>query len=203
VAARVLNDELFGTIDALRLATRSHHAALAAQPAMAKLFDPDYTIQEYRAHLARLLGLFEPLERAVADIAGQHDRVRLHQRSNDLRDDVLAMGATAADVASIERCAEIPAIDPAGLQGYSYVILGSMLGGKLVVKQLRERLGPGASFRFYGDAGGRVEALWDAYCLGLQRDRGADVSAICSTAVSIFDLYARWMSGAATRARAG
>jgi len=55
-----------GVIGALRDATRSRHANLGASPAMSRLFDPGYTVPEYRAHLGRLLGLFEPLERAVA-----------------------------------------------------------------------------------------------------------------------------------------
>jgi hypothetical protein len=38
---------------------------------MLKLFDADYTITSYQAHLSRMLGLVEPLERAVKGAAGR------------------------------------------------------------------------------------------------------------------------------------
>jgi hypothetical protein len=70
-------------IEALRDAT---HASLTSGLDMSRLFECDYTISEYRAHLARLLG--------------------------------------------------------------------STLGARYIVKQLRAVLGPSATFRFYGDGDG-------------------------------------------------
>src|SRR5580658_3832866 len=109
-------------IEALRDATRSRHASLGASPAMARLFDPDYTIAEYREHLGRLLGLFEPLERAVADATGPGDPVRDLQRSAALRADLRSMGATAGDIDSLKRYRGLAPIEPAGSRGYTYVI---------------------------------------------------------------------------------
>jgi heme oxygenase len=62
-----------GIIEALRDATRSRHAKLASLPAMLRLFEGDYAISEYRAHLGRLLGIFEPLEHAAAQAANRED----------------------------------------------------------------------------------------------------------------------------------
>jgi heme oxygenase len=181
-------------IKALRGATHSRHARLSAIPAMSRLFDPAYTITEYQSHLGRLLGLFEPLEQAVACAADVGDPLRCVERSSALREDLTIMGATPSDIDALERCRWLPRIEPAGLYGYAYVILGSMMGGKIIVKRLRTILGPAASFHFYGDGNGRSESLWASFCSDLEKNGKDDKEAICATAVGIFDAYASWLS---------
>jgi heme oxygenase len=181
-------------IEALRDATRSRHAQLGASPAMSRLFDAAYTIPEYRTHLGRLLGLFEPLECAVACAVELDSPMRSLARSSALREDLTIMGSTAGDIDALERCSWLPRIDPAGIYGYAYVILGSMMGGKIIVKRLRRILGPAASFLFYGDGNGRSESLWASFCLDLEENGKVDEEATCATAVGIFDAYAAWLS---------
>jgi heme oxygenase len=192
--SRTLESGAPGIIEALRCATRSQHASLAASPSMARLFHPAYTVSEYRAHLGQLLGLFEPLERAVADVTNSEDVVGTLRRSSSLREDLLIMGATAGDISALKRCRQLPPITRAGLHGYNYVILGSMLGGKIIVERLRAVLGPDASFLFYGDGIGSFEALWASFCADLKENGEYDVQEICATAVGIFDAYAAWLS---------
>jgi heme oxygenase len=105
------------------------------------------------------------------------------------------MGATASDIDALERCPAVPPIETAGLYGYAYVILGSMMGGKIIVNRLRTTLGPGASFHFYGDGNGRSESLWASFCSDLEKNGIDDKETICATAVGIFDAYASWLSG--------
>ena len=150
MADGTVNSVKLKVIDALRDATRSRHAQLGASPAMLRLFAPNFTILEYKAHLGRLLGFFEPLERAVSR-AGGADSIRAPGRSHALREDLRAMGATASHIEGLERWSWLAPIDPAGLYGYTYVVLGSMKGGKIIVTRLRSILGPAASFHFYGD----------------------------------------------------
>ena len=184
-----------GIIEALRGATRSRHARLASLPAMVRLFAADYDISEYRAHLGRLLGIFEPLECAVAKAADADDPVCVLQRSTDLRQDLRIMGATTKDIAALERCPRLPTIAREGLRGYTYVMMGSMLGGSIIIKRLRAVLGPAASFCFYGGGSAPYESAWAAFCSDLENEKdGKDVQAICATAVGIFDAYAAWLS---------
>ena len=181
-------------IEALREATRSRHAQLGASPAMSRLFDSAYTIPEYQSHLGRLLGLFEPLESAVACAADPENPVRTLARSISLREDLTLMGATPGDIDALDRCPWLPPIEPAGLYGYAYVILGSMMGGKIIVKRLRTVLGPAASFHFYGDPNGRSDALWASFCSDLEKNGNDHKEAICATAIAVFDAYASWLS---------
>jgi heme oxygenase len=197
---RALEPETPGILKALRGATSSRHARLAASSAMVRLFDSTYTASEYRAHLGRLLGLFEPLERAVANVADPADPVYGLQRSTSLREDLRIMGATVRDIDGLERCRQLPPITRAGLPGYTYVILGSMLGGKIIAKRLRAVLGPGASFLFYGDGADGFAASWTSFCADLKGNGKHDVQKICATAVGIFDTYAAWLSAPLSRA---
>lgn len=183
-----------GVIEALRSATRLRHARLGASPAMARLFAETYTIAEYREHLGRLLGLFEPLERAVADATTTGNPLRDLQRSGALVEDLRAMGATTRDIHELERYRGFGALEPTGLPGYAYVILGSMMGGKIIVRRLRSTLGPDASFRYYGDGSGCSEALWKTFCQDLEKNDENNIPTICATAEAIFDAYAAWLS---------
>lgn len=162
---------------------------------MSRLFDADYKIHEYQSHLGRLLGLFEPLEYAVACAADPENPMRTLERSRALREDLTLMGATASDIEGLERCSWLPSLAPAGLYGYAYVVLGSMKGGKIIVKRLRSTLGPAASFHFYGDGNGGSDALWASFCSELEARGKGNVEVICATAVAVFDAYAAWLAG--------
>jgi heme oxygenase len=181
-------------IEALRSATCSRHASLASCPAMARLFATDYTLHEYRAHLGRVLGLFEPLERAAARAAGASQSPSALQRSKDLHHDLKAMGASEGEVDAFERCPYVPSLPPAGLRGYLYVVLGSMLGGKIIVRRLRSVFGEDASYRFYsGGEPQSYESHWTSFCSDIEEYGKEDVQIICATAVQVFDTYAAWL----------
>jgi len=183
-----------GVIETLRNATRSCHAKLESCPAMVRLFDPGYSLSEYRAHLGRLLGLIEPLEWAVTFAAHPPDPVCSIKRSLQLREDLQHMGVTQREIDKIERCRRLPKITNAGLRGYNYVILGSLLGGKVIARQLRATLGPDASLQFYGDAKACYGALWASFCQDLEENGKSDLPIICQTAVALFHLYGEWFS---------
>jgi heme oxygenase len=161
---------------------------------MLRLFASDYNILEYRAHLGRLLGFFEPLEMAVAHLGTAEAFPLAIQRSSDLREDLKIMNATHGDIDSLERCGTLPSITRAGLRGYIYVVLGSTLGARIIVKQLQSSLGPGASFRFYGDEDGRYQRAWASFRSDLETNGRSDVGAICATAAAVFIAYSAWFS---------
>ena len=128
-------------------------------------------------------------------IAAPGDQVCGLHRSSDLREDLCIMGATATDLAALERRPLLPPIATAGLRGYTCVILGSMLGGRIIVERLSAVLGPATSFRFYGDGNIRYESAWASFCLDLENEEDVrNVQTICDTAVGIFDAYAAWLS---------
>jgi heme oxygenase len=157
---------------------------------MVRLFEPTYTISEYRAHLGDMLELFEAIEAAAARAATPEDPAPLQQRSLDLRDDLAIMGVESGGIDRLGDAQILADFPAGGLRGYTYVILGSMLGGRLIVKRLRSVLGPAASLRFYGAGEASSIALWEAFCADLAAARNADVRAICATASAVFSAYA-------------
>jgi heme oxygenase len=182
-------------IGALRSATCSRHARLASSPALARLFAPDYTLSEYRAHLGCMMGLFEPLERAAAHAAGASQFPSGLQRSKDLRHDLSTMGSSADEIDAYERCPYVPSLPATGLHGYLYVTLGSMLGGEIIVRRLRSVFGDDASYRFYGGRESQIyESHWTSFCSDIEERGKEDVQMIGATAVQVFDLYAAWLS---------
>jgi heme oxygenase len=182
-------------IEALRSATCSHHARLASNPAMVRLFARDYTVAEYRAHLGCMLGLFEPLERMVSQAAGANRSLSALERSKDLYDDLSIMGSSADEIDAFERCPYVPSVPTAGLRGYLYVMLGSMLGGEIIVRRLRSVFGDNASYLFYGGSEPQnYESHWASFCSDIEERGKEDVYTICATAVEILDLYEAWLS---------
>jgi heme oxygenase len=179
-------------LETLRVATRPRHANLAADSAMTRLFDPAYTVAEYRTHLGRVLGFFEPLECAAGQAAGSAYSVRALERSGAIREDLLALGATTREIAAVERCRDLSPIEPSGLRGYAYVTLGSMRGGRVIAARLRSVLGPDASYRFYDAGGEGFDARWASFCADLEEHGKDQTESICATAAGILDAYAAW-----------
>jgi heme oxygenase len=161
---------------------------------MARLFTPNYGLEEYRTHIGRLLGLYEPLERVFVRAGSEH-AFSLHGRVSALRRDLVSMGATAEDVGKLERRRSFPALTASGLLGYGYVLFGSMLGARVIVARLRDVLGENASYCFYGADGVQTDELWEAFCRGLERAGNASATDISASAVEMFDVYAEWLSG--------
>jgi heme oxygenase len=105
------------------------------------------------------------------------------------------MGSSADEIDAFERCPYVPSLPTAGLRGYLYVTLGSMLGGEIIVKRLRSVFGNDASYRFYGGREPQsYESYWTSFCSDVEERGKEDVQMICATAVQVFDVYAAWLS---------
>jgi hypothetical protein len=159
---------------------------------MVRLFAEDYTLAEYRAHLGCMLGLLEPLERVVCQAAGANQSLSTLERSKDLYDDLSIMGSSADEIDAFERCPYVPSLPAAGLPGYLYVKLGSMLGGEIIVRRFSA-----ATRAIVSTAAVNLKAT------SLAGHRSAPISKSAAKrmstpfepqAVEIFDLYAAWLS---------
>lgn len=184
-----------GVREALRAATHSRHVAVAETAPMRRLFATDYCLAEYRLHILRLLGFFEPCEHAVALAAGRAGR-HLVRRAPALRADLAALGFAERDIAAAARCTTLPPITADGAPGCLYVLLGSMLGGRVVAQHLRRVFGNRVSLQFYGAGVGESDERWTSFCRDLERQPSANVGAICGAAGATFDAYAMWLRDA-------
>src|SRR5579875_1326207 len=149
----------------LRRATAASHDRLET---MLALTDPGLTASRYRAVLARLLGFWLGWEPAVGAALGDEGFLAPRRRTGALLRDLEALGFDEAALAGLPRCAP-PALDgPAAALGSLYVLEGSTLGGRVLVRQFGRSLGlrdgePGCLyFSGYGAATGRMWAEFRA-----------------------------------------
>jgi len=169
-------------LDALRAATAPLHAEVDQCLPLAQ---PSPDLADYRLHLRLLdgwmtrLAAFEPNPAPLA----------VHRR--EIADDLRTCDALLPP--QPERPPrETPTAQPrsaAFLWGVSYVLEGSRLGGRVLYRQLAERLAPHPLTYLVG-AGEQTGAQWKHFVAALraQAFNQEDVGAACEGAVEAFDL---------------
>jgi heme oxygenase len=191
--SQLLSARAPGVRETLRAATHARHAAVADTAPMRRLLATDYSLQEYRLHILRLLGFFEPLEHAVAFAVGPDSGRHLFRRAPALRMDLAASGYSQRDIEAAARCTTLPHVTAEGASGCLYVLLGSMLGGRMIAQHLRRVLGGQVSLQFYGAGAGESDERWTSFCHDLELQPGVNVRALCGAACATFDAYALWL----------
>lgn len=175
---------------ALRDATRAVHERLHLHPGFAAVKNGTIGLDAYRALLARLYGFHLPFEDAAAIGA---------DRSTWLRDDLLALGVNAGEVADLPLCNEIPALNSVRQLGALYVVEGSTLGGLALARCLDQLFGSGvvAGRQFFHGRGRATAPAWNTLLARLNRadDNCASRADIIGAAVHIFSVFEDWLSG--------
>lgn len=131
----------------LRAATRELHEATESLPFAARLMAPDLGREDYARTLARMLGVIGPLEAAVmeADRDGALGFQPLPQGGSIIAD-LFRLGWDEGRVASLPLAPLPPGLDRApAAAGVVYLLDGSLLGGRVVARRLRDSLGPGVA----------------------------------------------------------
>lgn len=149
--------------------------------------------QAYAALLARLHGFYGPVEQALEAWTGRLAGVDVaaRRRAALLDDDLAALGVTAPRWAVAP-----PDLVSAGhALGCLYVLEGSALGGRLVLRAARERLGDDLPVAFFGSVGREhLGADWRALKAALDR-HGAEHGAaeVTAGALQTFAAMSGWL----------
>ncbi len=148
----------------VRQATRSQHEGLEAQLPFTETLDQQF----YQERLVLFLGLFEPLEQALAELSlpPELESAKRH-RSHLLVQDLVAIGVAHEIIERLPRCKEIPALrGTASALGCMYVLEGSTLGGQVISKIVYERLGLAerSGCSFFHSYGPDVGNMWRKFC---------------------------------------
>lgn len=150
-------------LHSLKDSTRAEHQALEATVDIGRRLG---SLAEYRALLARFWGFYAPME------AGLLERPEWRQRDLDigarrkaplLLADLRALGASPDSLAALPRCADLPAGGSfAHALGCMYVLEGATLGGQLISREARARLGltPERGCGFFSSYGDQVGPMW-------------------------------------------
>jgi len=180
----------------LKRETAAMHQHLEAQLG---LLDPRLEVHRYRRVLETFYGFYVPVEIDVRRLAAAGPRLGfpLRARAELIERDLLALGVSPAELASLPLCNDRPELSCfEDLAGCLYVLEGACLGGQVLMPLLHRRLGlakdSGAAF-FAGDEE-QTLPRWTVIVAWLDglRDTGASSAKIISAAKATFDAFARW-----------
>jgi heme oxygenase len=176
---------------ALRAATQAPHERLHHHAGFARVKDGTISLPEYRALLIRLYGFYRPFDRAVGN-----DTARTRWLARDLA----WLGVTAAALAQVRFCTDIPPCDTTARKlGALYVIEGSALGGRQLYRGLDRLFGQDGvdGRRFFAGRGTGTGAAWTGYLHRLAAvgaDRVGRAAAI-DAAIETFAVFEHWLGG--------
>lgn len=160
------------------------------------LLRPTLSRDELGALLSRFWGFYivceEQLKLAPAELAAFFaERRKVPRLENDLR----ALGVSPEAMASLDVCRLQPATTVAQVLGRWYVLEGATLGGQIVARHLRERLGLQAEeCRFFLSYGEEVAVKWRAFCELLERyESPATDDATVEAAQATFAALENWL----------
>ena len=156
--------------ESLRAATHDVHMRLHRHPSFERMADGTIAAEAYKHLLARLYGFHAPLEtvlfEAASDLAIDVD-INRRRRVHRLRDDLLALQLTEAQINALPSVVALPTLTTRGsLMGALYVREGSMLGGRVLARGLDGLLGSASlRGRQYLTGNPDEHGLWQSCCL--------------------------------------
>ena len=180
-----------GAMAELRAVTRERHDRIERRVDLTARLA---SIEDYRGLLAQLHGFYAPMEVALAPHAGEVAGLDFHGRrkASLLLDDIGALGGREGPTAE-----DLPAVaTPEHALGVLYVLECSSLGGAVIGRMARERLGVtrerGA--RFFGAYGGSVGSRWRAFGAAVEdHTRGTAPPAMRAAAIGCFESLEDWL----------
>lgn len=176
--------------DRLKHDTRAEHEAI--ERVVASLA-PFASVDAYRAYLKRTLGFYAPVERALSRILAP-ERNKVPALEQDLR----FLGLDGAALSQVPRIDWSP---PPGarLWGCAYVLEGSTLGGRVLLRLATQKLGvtPDAGAAFLAGYAQRTAAMWSLFRQSLTEALREDqLEELVAGAAATFDTFTAWLCGA-------
>jgi heme oxygenase len=157
---------------------------------------------QYTHLLARLYGFYEPfeaeLDRAVTRWELPFD-VEARRKAPLLARDLAALGVAPAALDDLPRSVRIPRPTSAlATLGCLYVAEGATLGGRIIARQVEDRLGfgPCGGTAFFHGYGVDTAPRWRTLCSVLATESCSDAAdcAIVIGAIDTFVAYDRWLA---------
>lgn len=159
------------------------------------------SLASYRQLLARLLGLYAPLERELAwvDWAAVGIEFGPRRKADWLRADLRALALTPAQIGALPACASVPRLpSPAAAVGCLYVLEGATLGGQIMAPAIQASLAiePATGGSFYAGYGASTRTMWRSYCDAANQfcaDDPAKVADALASAAATFEAFLAWL----------
>lgn len=187
-------------MSALKTETMSAHKQLERTNYFIRLFEPDYSIQEYRRLLCRFYGFFSAIEPLIFEnltetqlsVLGHKVKVGL------LAKDISLFEGDEAGLQNMPRCDKLPRLNSFARQmGAFYVLEGSTLGGRIIAKRLKEHFGTEIldKLNYYNCYGENISVEWKGFqsFMGSQfDDKEAEIPDVIAAANDTFLCLHQW-----------
>jgi heme oxygenase len=192
---------------ALRTASASLHRRFEQRLGRLGLGGPTLSLSAYRAILRMFYGYYAPVEAGMVQLVlrGVATGMVLEPRAALLAHDLSALGADAAAIAALPRCAELPQLVALeDLAGCLYVLEGASLGGQLIAREVQARLKltPDTGASFFTGRGAATAERWRSTLRWLDgvAASGCRAERIVTSARDVFRTFDRWVEcqGSAT-----
>lgn len=157
------------------------------------------SVATYSALLARFYGFYAPIEQGLAAVDG-YETVGLdfaeRRKTHLLRADLLALGVAAATIDRLPRCQALPAVSGlAAALGCLYVLEGATLGGQVIKREVKAKLGlaagPTGGCAFFAAYADRTGAMWTAFRSTLSRFTAGSAMATEQVVAAAADTFIR------------
>lgn len=187
-------------INALRQATAGFHREVEVSAVMTPLADGRVTIPQYLFALQALAGFYRPAEDLLfVRFAPVASALGIRPKLPALLDDLHVLGLSRDQIGQLPACTDLPRIDDAAAAiGMFYVLEGATLGGQVVMRRIREGLGPlyGRATSFHGFHGAQAGSHWRGFQVNLEetiQSRPGGEAAARRGAIDTFQALLRWL----------
>jgi heme oxygenase len=151
----------------------------------------------YRSLLIRFYGFHKAWEEEAARRAPDRDFFERRRKTQHLVRDLEALGLKSDDIIRLPQCRPLmPLPGPEAVLGSMYVVEGSTLGGAIIARDVKNRLGLDAEtgcayFRSYGRD---IAAMWESFGAVLLEASAPEVDdLIVESAQKTFDVMHDWL----------
>jgi heme oxygenase len=167
----------------------------------ARLVDVD----RYRALVERLYGFHAPWEAAAGVAFADEGFFEERRKLGLLCRDLMTLGHSSESIARLPVCSSPPpTASRAEMFGALYVMEGSTLGGAVIARLVRRRLGfmAGGGCDYFSAYGPRLGAMWTAFRERLETVASPETDDhVVAAANRTFEAMRRWMTAPADIAR--
>lgn len=182
----------------LRHETAADHRRVEAR---LDLLSPHLSMQQYQRVLRAFYGFYEPVEKRLGKILPpvRESGFPLPARARFLMEDLLDTGATPTEMSAAPRCRSLPAMcNIEQASGCLYVLEGASLGGQIIARSVRRRLGVRKGFgaTFFVGYGNATGSRWKRVLEWLEATvrEGAESEVIVASARETFHSFEAWLA---------
>jgi heme oxygenase len=152
----------------------------------------DLTIESYRIVLAKLYGFWATWETQVGELYNDDAFLAPRRRAYLLAADLTSL--QISDLDSLPRCPRIPLKDRCMALGSIYVMEGSSLGGRVILRNVERSLGDTGkdASKYFAGYGERTGIMWREFLVRLEDTSPRDRELVSLGALATFESFAAW-----------